>query len=517
MERENGPSIKHEAAMTRYKGGSMVTPMVTSTGGLAPQPLLAWGHVSGKRSPGWSCWPYKLMPCRKLGLLFLSIYVVSVFGMFLVFAALDHQDVLDFQSASRRLHWGHVPDSPPNQVMCPKANQSSVSYIKVDNRIQVISAFFDTRLEQSDYVRAILVIMGKFGLPKLYCTVQVVNSSDSQFIVQNLTVRASLYEFNENHERRYGGQLLSCPIPKALVLMACVVELTTISKRSPNRTVSVTMSTISTEQSRPKYKFSVCVPPLWGNAKPTQIVEFVEILKLLGIQHVHFYVMQNSNKHTYFPNEKQVRPYLQYYQDQGQATVTKWTLPSHSPVEIWYYGQVLAIHDCLYNYMGESEYVAFNDIDEILVPRVAPNWSGLIDYLESNNNGSHCGYRINMSFFPPMPVVGPVIMNSAFRSSKTTDIRTKCIVRPERIFEMGIHHISKQLKEEWHPLHVSDSVALIHHYRTCDSMFGMKCGIMTEDRTLLQHQQNFSKNYLHVIETVKRQKLQRIKKQVVNS
>lgn len=46
---------------------------------------------------------------------------------------------------------------------------------------------------------------------------------------------------------------------------------------------------------------------------------------------------------------------------------------------------------------------------------------------------------------------------------------------PWRVFEVGIHHISKQNREEWLPLQVQPEVAYLHHYRGCLGDYGMSC------------------------------------------
>lgn len=46
---------------------------------------------------------------------------------------------------------------------------------------------------------------------------------------------------------------------------------------------------------------------------------------------------------------------------------------------------------------------------------------------------------------------------------------------PWRVFEVGIHHISKQNREEWLPLQLQPEVAYLHHYRSCLGDYGMSC------------------------------------------
>lgn len=52
---------------------------------------------------------------------------------------------------------------------------------------------------------------------------------------------------------------------------------------------------------------------------------------------------------------------------------------------------------------------------------------------------------------------------------------------PRRIFEIGIHHISKQLLEPWASRPFTPSKVLLHHYRECIRDFGMKCDQWVKD------------------------------------
>lgn len=44
-------------------------------------------------------------------------------------------------------------------------------------------------------------------------------------------------------------------------------------------------------------------------------------------------------------------------------------LPEHGPGEIHYYGQIPALHDCVYRYMYQSQYLALQDVDELILPQ----------------------------------------------------------------------------------------------------------------------------------------------------
>jgi len=68
------------------------------------------------------------------------------------------------------------------------------------------------------------------------------------------------------------------------------------------------------------------------------------------------------------------------------VTLIPWILPSSVTAQsIWYNGQLLAVNDCLYRTSHAFNYVAFNDLDEFIVPHSAANWSLMIEQLMTTN------------------------------------------------------------------------------------------------------------------------------------
>lgn len=103
-----------------------------------------------------------------------------------------------------------------------------------------------------------------------------------------------------------------------------------------------------------------------------QLMEFVELNYLLGIGHFTFY------KNTIGPNVECV---LDRYIKDKLITVLPWTLDMVSKQEIRTEGMFAALNDCLYRNMYKSKYVAFLDIDEIIVPKQNDTLIQLIKYV----------------------------------------------------------------------------------------------------------------------------------------
>ena len=57
-----------------------------------------------------------------------------------------------------------------------------------------------------------------------------------------------------------------------------------------------------------------------------------------------------------------------------------------------YNGQFGIVHDCLYRHMHEADYLAFIDLDEMIIPMRHLNWSDMLDDLEKRGGKNYAGY-----------------------------------------------------------------------------------------------------------------------------
>jgi hypothetical protein len=179
-------------------------------------------------------------------------------------------------------------------------------------------------------------------------------------------------------------------------------------------------------------KFGVCVPPLFGHIPSTTLVEFVELNRLLGANHIIFYVHQVSSV---------IMKVLDYYQEQHIVTVISWDIPVRDE-HIWYHGQILAINDCLYRTMHHFSHVVFSDIDEFLVPHLHDSWHGMINHLErfgpsAQNDTKICGFSFQSAFFDPMINGNNNVLydlESYMRTKSISNVMTTVMIRPQRIF-----------------------------------------------------------------------------------
>lgn len=101
-----------------------------------------------------------------------------------------------------------------------------------------------------------------------------------------------------------------------------------------------------------------------------QILEFIELNRLLGVDHFTFY------NHTI---GKQVGCLLQNYVDMGLVTILPWQLNMLSQKEIRTEGLFAALNDCLYRSMYKYSHIVLIDLDEYIIPKYNETLPQLIE------------------------------------------------------------------------------------------------------------------------------------------
>lgn len=420
--------------------------------------------------------------------------------------------------------------SIPNNVLkssncCIPALTANRSFQALEPSFYVYSAYLDKRYSNK-FVRIMAVLALNKANRRLtvFCNFRNNNGSETK-------TTAIFYELCENHGRTYGGFVLSCPIPdedicqvNVSVQIEAVKRFYVVPETVPvhlrvSRLIPPTLTNSVRERRDNKmsgalintpYNFSICVPPLFGDIDVSRFVEFIELNRILGFQHFIFYISTIKN-----PDMFKV---LDYYKAIGIVTLIEWTLPSviHNG-QIWYNGQLSAHNDCLYRSMSLTQYLAIIDLDEFIVPHNGDaTLTNLIPKLFGDNV---CGLSFHSAFYDKKfskskSTSKLLTARHTGRSAIFSKVRTKVLVKPSKIFEVGIHHISKPAGEDLKVEKVDTSVAYLHHYRDCVPNYGMKCKEFVEDNTLLNVTSQLEDNVSKVLETVFEEQMKKQKDNV---
>ncbi len=183
--------------------------------------------------------------------------------------------------------------------------------------------------------------------------------------------------------------------------------------------------------------------------------------------------------------------------------------------------QITQINDCLYRFMYTTQYIAFLDVDELIVPRqevtsqghmtrqevtlrghmirqeVTP-WGHMLHQINQQvqNETNVCAYSFRQNLFRLKYVnwknlteqpIHPLVVKYRI-TSLALDIRdavpwphyqrSKLIVNARKIVLMAIHVVTQPLRRQYLVYKVENTTAALHHYRS-DVKYNISDGMYT--------------------------------------
>ena len=369
---------------------------------------------------------------------------------------------------------------------CRQTHEES-RFREIERGTLVYSAWFDDRKARS-YIRVLLLTSTRDPLPSLFCHFETCAPKQNGVY----TSRASFYQSSGNHFMKFGCFIASCLLPPELDCKPCFVNISTgpIFKVQNKNTDSVVLPVGFIDLKVRRRQYGICIPPLHGEISVDKLIEFLELSQILGASHFSFY---NSAAVS-----ETVLKVLSYYEDKGLVRVLPWNLPSYiGKYDIHYFGQTLSIMDCLFRSMSQLDFVAFNDLDEFIVPL---QYENVITLLEKINKEEYCGQCFDSVTFDPSVEDSPpsllMTQHVFHRTTKPIPFWNKCVVDPRKIFEQGIHHIVMPIDDKYIANKVAWSIARVFHYRKChDTQALMHCSAFEEDKTMQKFGTQLKRNF----------------------
>ena len=350
-----------------------------------------------------------------------------------------------------------------------KFDDMNSDFRKVGPGVFVYSAYLDDR--KGRYIRFIAVVNVK-AICDLQCR-----------FGQGLFVNATFYKTCESHDKPFAAYLISCQLP-ILVSRSYVKDNGVVVICNGLNKVHTHFKVTVAQSSSSIYKFTVCVPPLYGQIAQDKFIEFIEVTRNFGADHFTFY------DHGVDDNVKMI---LKSY-DKDLVEIRPWK-HNYTDEVLWYKGQSASVWDCMLRNVYTSRYIAFNDIDEFIVPRMSDTWDGMLNILNRNGDQDIAGYRFKSVVFDNSnkqiqqtvsdEIKHLVTMTTVIRTKQGDMRRTKLIVNPRRVFELGIHHLSRPLEDRYVTVSVKMDIAVLHHYRKFERFpMKRKVGVKAQDRML---------------------------------
>ncbi|XP_050069299.1 uncharacterized protein LOC126557535 [Anopheles maculipalpis] len=355
---------------------------------------------------------------------------------------------------------------------------------------QLFGAYYDIRKRSriGPAVRILGMIDRIEPREKTFCQLWF-DGQKEPFIVKTFEYKYIWFNKWGNYKQGiYQPYLIACQIPKPFRgLVPASVSL--VEKQCDTAT-----NNLRVLYNRPlddeKRGFAVCVKGLdfLYDDLSVRLVEWIELLGMLGADKVFFYELQVH------PNISKV---LRYYEEQERVHVTPLTLPGGQPNVPGFQhlflskktthkrqNELIPYNDCLYKNMYKYNFIALLDIDEVIMPRRPEDrtWHDLMERVVPKGmklkNDTYPSYNVrNVYFFDrgeqhehewakDTPRYMHMLQHVTRAKNYTKPNQyVKCFHNPERVLTLHNHFPIACLGGTCHSYPVSTDDAQLQHYR----------------------------------------------------
>ena len=310
----------------------------------------------------------------------------------------------------------------------------------------------------------------------------------------------------ENWNLKYSAYFILCPLLYGSPVPDAVSVLIRDANKLNNKVNEETLmpSNRLLVHNRPQSKrnnqmseqnIAVCIKPLhYDYNRALNLIEFIEMNRILGVNHFILY------NHTIGDDVDCV---LQEYIESGVVTMLPWHLDMASQKEIRTEGLFAALNDCLYRTMNRFKYVLMIDLDELIIPYRHKDLPSMLKVMSRANADRTGAYSFRNAFFYSQwpddksvanKIAYPLITLLKTRRKAQLNIhkqRSKCIVIPENVVEMGNHFVWEFVPKKM-MVNVDSKIGALHHYRVCE-FGGNDC---VKSSSIVERRTHFWKNDL---------------------
>ncbi|KAK1130932.1 hypothetical protein K0M31_017237 [Melipona bicolor] len=321
-------------------------------------------------------------------------------------------------------------------------------------------------------------------------------------IVETLEYKYIWYPKWGNYKQGiYQPYVIACKIPQSHWSKGPPASVSMVEKSCD--TPSNNLRVIYNKPERKK-DFAVCVKGLdfLHEDLSVRLVEWIELISLLGADKIFFYQLQVH------PNVTKI---LNHYQRLGMVHVTPLTLPGGQPnVPAFQHmyltkktnhkrqNELIPYNDCLYKHMYEYEYIALLDVDEVIMPVKDATWQDLMKRVMEKalkiRNETRASYNVrnvyflddllhSHGFFKDIPKYMHMLQH-VYRSQNFTKPNQyiKCFHNPERVVTLHNHFPLACLGAGCTSYPIQTEDAQLQHYRA-DCVKSLK-------KTCIQYREN---------------------------
>ncbi|XP_011647628.1 uncharacterized protein LOC105433852 [Pogonomyrmex barbatus] len=394
-----------------------------------------------------------------------------------------------------------LSDWSKNSKLTKRGNESCAKYPQIydlefnniywqtlrtsNGTFQFFGAFYDNRKLSriGPAIRIVGMIDRIEPTVKTYCQVWYEGENEPK-IVETLEYKYIWYPKWGNYKQGiYQPYVIACRLPPQAYGKP-PSSVSVVEKRCDTATNHLRVIYNKPER---KKDFAVCVKGLdfLHEDLSVRLVEWIELISLLGADKIYFYELQVH------PNVTKV---LRHYQHLGMVHVTPLTLPGGQPnVPAFQHmyltkktnhkrqNELIPYNDCLYKHMYEYEYIALLDVDEVIMPVKDTTWQELMRRVLPKalqiRNETRASYNVrnvyflddllhSHGYFKDIPKYMHMLQH-VYRSKNFTKPNQyiKCFHNPERVVTLHNHFPLACLGAGCTSYPIETEDAQLQHYR----------------------------------------------------
>ncbi len=405
----------------------------------------------------------------------------SLFLFFLVISAVNFLAFICCNNSlekSKIMAYTYSPPSPHMSQLDWSSMQSS--YLK--DVYTFISGYYDNRNQVPGRPSVVILayIAQTFRKTEIRCLFTYANGT-AQCLTNAVAKMEAVNCFAIPFKTRKADfKQILCPLPRNAEVPEFVQMSSSTDCRRESLSGKIKVRNMSTKNEKTPTKIGVCLHSSLreqGSSKLSTLRNFITMCRFLGAGFI-----------TMYASPSQVSMDTILYLRENYSDVVN--LVEWKDLTFDYHGQYGIIHDCLHRHRYEAEYLAFIDLDEMILPLRHLNWSAMLDSLEQIAGNDYAAFSF---------------MNRIYKRSKKSHVGlSRCTIIDEEcmylsylddkgcIFKNG--HRSKLIVSTRHSVHVAihklcqlsgkkklflvnKNFAINAHYRTgflrqCYSLYG---------------------------------------------
>ena len=369
------------------------------------------------------------------------------------------------------------PDNPMNQSEKGPKSIPGFAWKTITDTVSIFSAYYDTRyLVTKPYgiYQNSLVIFGyeKSQLTSdVFCV--VITDDNKKNLVEKPAVRIVLAELWLKSTTKYRAVMYRCNLTIPGNLQYATLYDATVYKDFNSIPQAVFVPVVDNHFPM-EHKFGVCYEtPLYGNKYDQEIMDSIEMNRLLGATWFTIYVFEAHDK---------ALEIMRYYTEELKILDAILNWGHNMPSPAYNRGLLAGVHDCVYRNMFRVRYLVLCDLDEVITPQKGIDWHTMMEELDKPEivyfSFRHLGFHKNHSKpteFLPCPGRPNLTykMPSFFAvHNRSVDVITKnrqvkSIAKPR--YSIAVHvHYSRWIMPGYIRHFVSTDLAVLKHYRDKD-------------------------------------------------